>query len=278
MITLRFPGGLKKALTLSYDDGVEQDIRLMEILDRYGLRCTFNLNSGLFPEEGHVWPEGWIHRRLPLSEAARLYANPNHEVAVHGLTHARLTELPPEGIVREVTEDRRNLERIFGGMIRGFAYPYGSYSDEAVEALRCCGIVFARTVESTRDFMLPQDWLRLGTTCHHADPELTDLADRFVKLDPGSDSKLFYLWGHSYEFERDGNWEIIEKFAEATGGRGDIWYCTNTEICLYATAWKRIVLSADGKRMFNPTSTRFWFDTGRNDPHEIGPGEMVTVE
>lgn len=34
---MRFPQGRAKALTLSYDDGVEQDIRLIEILNRHGL-------------------------------------------------------------------------------------------------------------------------------------------------------------------------------------------------------------------------------------------------
>ena len=43
-----FPGGLKRALTLSYDDGVEQDVRLIEIMNRHGLKGTFNLNSGAY--------------------------------------------------------------------------------------------------------------------------------------------------------------------------------------------------------------------------------------
>ena len=37
-----------KALTFSYDDGVTQDKRLIKILNKYGLKCTFNINSGLF--------------------------------------------------------------------------------------------------------------------------------------------------------------------------------------------------------------------------------------
>ena len=42
-IFMRFPGGKKKALTLSYDDGVEQDIRLIDIMKKNGLKGTFNL-------------------------------------------------------------------------------------------------------------------------------------------------------------------------------------------------------------------------------------------
>ena len=85
---MRFPGGLGKALTLSYDDGVEQDITLMGILDKYGIKCTFNLNSGLWAPEGHVWPKGHIHRRMTFSRALELYMDSGHEVAVHGATHA----------------------------------------------------------------------------------------------------------------------------------------------------------------------------------------------
>ncbi len=50
-IFMRFPGGRKKALTLSYDDGVEQDRRLMQIMDAHGLKGTFNLNSGEYAAE-----------------------------------------------------------------------------------------------------------------------------------------------------------------------------------------------------------------------------------
>ncbi len=99
MPIMRFPGGLRKALTLSYDDGVEQDEQLLAILDEHGLRCTFNLNSGSFAPEGHVWPQGQIHRRLPESRIRTLYRGP-HEVAVHTLTHPDLTQLPQNEMVR----------------------------------------------------------------------------------------------------------------------------------------------------------------------------------
>ena len=95
MLILRYPGGLKKAVTLSYDDGVEQDARLMDILDRHGLKATFNLNSGCWTEEGHVFPEGFVQRRLTLKAAQALYTHSGHEVASHTLTHPYLTQLPP---------------------------------------------------------------------------------------------------------------------------------------------------------------------------------------
>ena len=45
---IRFPGFKLKAVTLSYDDGVRQDKRLISIMQKYGLKGTFNINAGLF--------------------------------------------------------------------------------------------------------------------------------------------------------------------------------------------------------------------------------------
>ena len=49
-----FPGGLRKAVTFSFDDGVRQDLRLMDLFRTHGIKATFNLNSGLFGQEGVV--------------------------------------------------------------------------------------------------------------------------------------------------------------------------------------------------------------------------------
>ena len=40
---MRFPGGKAKAVTLSYDDGSKDDIKFLEIINQYNLKCTFNL-------------------------------------------------------------------------------------------------------------------------------------------------------------------------------------------------------------------------------------------
>ncbi len=151
----RFPGGKRKALTLSYDDGVEQDVRLKEICDAHGLKCTFNLNSGCFAPEGTRWPEGQIHRRLTEEAAVRLYSEGGHEVAVHALTHPDLTQLSSSEALREIWEDRRNLERLFGGLVEGAAYPFGTFSDQVADCLRLCGIRYCRTVISSHCFDIP---------------------------------------------------------------------------------------------------------------------------
>lgn len=260
MIVRLFPGGLRKALTLSYDDGVEQDAELIRILDQRGLRATFNLNSGLFAPEGTVWPEGQVHRRMTRAKVLETYDTSRHEVAVHCLTHASLSEISPAQISWEVLQDRANLEQAFGGVIRGMAYPFGAVNDTVTQTLQGCGIAYSRTVNSTHRFGIPDNWLRLDPTCHHDDPELFPLLDRFLNTPNPFGAWLFYLWGHAYEFEEHDNWRVIREFAERAGGHQDVWYCTNIEVCDYMNAFDQLQFTADGGRVHNPTSTTLWLE------------------
>jgi hypothetical protein len=256
---MRFPEGRAKALTLSYDDGVEQDIRLIEILDRFGIKATFNINSGCYSPEGTVFEPGRIHRRMSRTAAIDLYKNSPHEVAVHTVSHPYLETLPVAAVAREVIEDRMALESDFGVTVRGMAYPFGTYNDAVVEVLRSAGISYSRTVQSTEKFDMPTDWLRLPATCHHTSSKLMELAQKFVDRPQNLAPKMFYLWGHSYEFERDDNWDVIENFCALVGGREDIWYATNIEIYDYTKAYESLIWSADMSLVTNPSATPIWF-------------------
>ena len=255
---MRFPGGLGKALTLSYDDGVEQDITLMEILNKHGIKCTFNLNSGLWAPEGHVWPRGQVHRRMTASRALALYRDSGHEAAVHGVTHASFTGLSAPLLIREILEDRRALEDMFHTVVRGAAYPYGAFNAAACEALKNCGIEYCRTVNSTHRFQLPDNWLTLHPTCHHDDPKLFDLVDAFLTDNGGERPRLFYIWGHAYEFEQNGNFDRFERLGDRLQGQADVWYATNIEIFDYVTAYRRLIHSMDGRVLINPSACTLW--------------------
>ena len=259
-IFMRFPEGKKKVLTLSYDDGIEQDIRLIEIMQKHGLKGTFNINSGWYVPEGTVYPEGHISRRMSRQQATDLYKDSGMEVAVHGFSHPVLDKLPMNLCLYDIVQDRINLEEQFDTIIRGMAYPYGTYNDEVIACLKCAGIAYSRTVVSTEDFRFPVDWLRLDPTCHHDNPRLMELAKKFVEKDTNTDPWMFYLWGHSYEFDMKDNWSAIEEFAEYVGGREDIWYATNIEIFDYVEAYQGLKYSMDGCRVYNPTALSLWFE------------------
>lgn len=276
-VFMRFPGGTMRALTFSYDDGVEQDVKLIEIFQKYGLRATFNLNSGLYAPEGTVYPKEQIHRRMPASEASKLYAQDGIEVAVHGATHPWLDHMPMNMCTKDLLDDREALEKQFGTIVRGMAYPYGTYNDNVVDSMRSVGIVYSRGVSSSHDFDMPSDWMRLRATCHHNDPELMSLAKRFVEGDTYGRPRMFYLWGHSYEFEANNNWNVIEEFAEYVSGREEIWYATNIEIYDYQDAFNRLLFGMDGSIVSNPTAYKLWFNLNGKE-YSIEPGEVLHIQ
>ena len=281
-VLIRFPGGLEKAVTLSYDDGVVEDIRLIEIMKKNGLRGTFNLNAGLYIAEDFVYPpetRSW-GRRLTRAQAIKLYRQDGIEPALHGYTHPRLESLPSAQMTNEVLSDRKEAEAMFEAPVRGMAYPYGTYNDTVLRVLADCGVTYCRTVAATNSFALPKNWLEWNPTCHHNSPELENLTEKFLNEKPRGDYHdgwVFYLWGHSYEFGKDDNWARIENFAEKVGNRDDIWYATNMEIYEYIEAFRRLVFTLDQKTVYNPSSIPVWFRQ-KNVNYCVNPGEMLAFE
>lgn len=222
--------GKKKALTFSYDDGIAQDIRLVELFNKYGLKATFNLNSGLMNEKGAWVTDGGINiRRLLPDEAAELYKG--HEIAVHCVSHPHIIDMPEEELRREILDDKDALEKLFGCQIQGMAYPYGEFNPEIMRIAGECGIRFSRTCWDMNGFGPQLDLLAFRATCHHNYDRLWELVDQFLAYD-GDEPLYFCLWGHSYEFDIHRNWELIERFCEKLSGREDIFYGTNSEVLL----------------------------------------------
>ncbi len=219
-----------------------------------------------------------LRGRLKRSEAIALYKDSEHEVAVHGLEHKFLSKLKPAEMVREVLEDRKNIEKDFGTITRGMAYAYSDYNAEAIEILKQCGIVYSRAVASTKSFHFPTNWWAIQPTCHHANESLMALAEKFVDTQPRypSDNWLFYVWGHSYEFDDRDNWNVIERFAEYVSGRDDVWYATNIEIHDYVRAYEALVVDAATTRVFNPTLIDVWF-TENGKTYCVKAGETVVI-
>ena len=270
---LRFPGFRYKAVTLSYDDGVFYDEKLLEIMRKYGLKGTFNLNSGNFSRQ----PNG---RHLTAEQAQRLYSTSGQEIAAHGVYHYPLTELSDAMVTEEILADKNTLANMFQTRVHGMAYAFGSYDDRVAGILKSCGIHYARTTYSTEKFDLPEDWLKMPATCHHRNPRLMQLVDEFLKEESPfgweTTPRLFYLWGHSYEFNDNNNWEIMENFGKKIGNRTDIWYATNGEIYDYVTAYDRLEFSPDGAYVFNPSAVAVYLSFFGKQ-HCIQPGETAFV-
>ncbi len=278
---LRYPGGKYKAVTLSYDDGCIEDLRFSDVVTNYGMKCTFNLNSKK------------LHGEIITDEQIKEYfIDRGHEIAVHGAMHrAEGTLRPVEGI-KEVLDCRLELEERFGKIIRGMAYPdigilyftNGANYDSIKNYLTELDIAYARTLGGDNDsFNLPNDFHAWLPTAHHTNPEIFDMIEKFLNVRYEENSrlaahspKLFYMWGHSYEFERNNNWELLDEICEKIGGRDDIWYATNIEIYDYVKAYESLVYSADGNTIYNPTLYKIWF-TRDDKLYKISSGETIKL-
>lgn len=268
-----FPGGRCKALTMSYDDGVESDIRLIEIFNKYGIKGTFNVNAGLTGSAGRN------STRIPLERIKEVYQG--HEVATHCYTHPTIARCPLVGVAAEILKDREVLEKVTGEPVRGHAYPNGSYSDDIKDLFKKLGIAYGRVTRpnpSGLEYQLPKDPLEWHPTCHHNASNLMERAKWLVESQSKEYLRLMYVWGHSYEFNKDDNWEVIEEFCEYMGGREDIWYATNIEIIDYMEVLERLKFSANGECVYNPSAKSAWLGIDGEKIVEVPGGAYVNLE
>lgn len=228
--------GKNKALTFSYDDGVTQDLRLIEILKKYNLKATFNLNSGLLGVEDSHIQEG-IKVNLTRNKAediAKIYEG--FECAVHSVHHNNLTLRTEAEIISEVNDDKVSLEKILGYEIVGMAYPCGGVNcnDYTADIIRRnTSIKYARNIKATDNFDLQDDLFQFTPTMHHIKDinHLFEMGEKFIDLKT-DEPKLFYVWGHSFEFDIHDTWSVFEDFCKMISRREDIFYGTNKEVLL----------------------------------------------
>ena len=240
----------EKYVTFSFDDGLEQDEKIIELSDRYGIKCTFNLNSGLFGSRRHILRIGNIgfrstqnrerfpdslfayakQDRLDRDEAKKLYRN--HEVACHGKYHLDLSKSDEELFAKEVIEDKKELESMMERQILGFALPFGRMGKDTDERLKKAGFAYCRTTKSTYRFDFPSDPMKWDPTCWLIDKKLFEIADRFIRLDSQEDS-LLYLWGHGYELDfntKDSSWDRLERLFQILSQDKQIHFLNNSEV------------------------------------------------
>ncbi len=227
---------MHKFLTFSFDDGTVEDRRLIALFDRYGLRGTFNLNSGKFGVRREIVHEGIPvhHYVIEQEEAKTLYQN--HEVAAHTVHHPNLVKISREEVIHEVADDCRALEELTGQQTLGMAYPGAGlyYTQEVADIIReNTQIRYARGCKNHHTFKLPENLMLWEPTCHQNDSQLLELGRAFVQADASEEDLLFYVWGHSFEFEKFKSWDLFERFCEMMAGKPDIEYVTNGEVARY---------------------------------------------
>ena len=217
---LKRDGTPKKYFTISFDDGITQDLKIMEICRKYGFYgCTFNINTGLC---GANWE--WVgeaignpevtHQRFTKKELkSGIYDG--FDVAVHTLTHPSMKSYDNNivKLKKEINTDAENIYRYTGVYPLGMAWPGGDteYTDKTVELVaKHTKMGFARAVGSTYSFKLPEYFLKWHPTCSITDGNVLKYAEDFLNAECNEDM-LFYVWGHGYELDFYDNYDTLEQ-------------------------------------------------------------------
>jgi peptidoglycan/xylan/chitin deacetylase (PgdA/CDA1 family) len=277
-VEMLFSEGKSKALILSFDDGTIADRRLVKILNDYGLKGTFHLNSSKLDSKGYLTRE----------EVKKLFNG--HEVSVHTANHPGLAGMSKIDIVYEVIEDRKELENLAGTIVRGMAYPFGSYDNFVVETIRGLGIDYARTTNDSYNFSIPDNFLtwqpsihQFGKTYYKANDAENDkkelksfyqFVSDFMKADTLA---LLNVWGHSWENNGDGNkWNELENFFKIVSNRKEIQYTTMIDLVDYINAFRNLKFSVDKKIVRNQSSIDVYIRINKQS-YKIPAGSEIKI-
>lgn len=224
-------------VTTSWDDGHNLDLKMAELLDRYGVKGTFYVA----PEYAGV-SEG---ARLLPSEIRQL--DERYEVGAHSMTHPRLTRLTPRAAGEEIRRSKAWLEDVLQHPVVSFCYPYGDFNQATARTVERAGFRYART---TKRFSTSMRSRFAARTTVHAYRHWSDLLRilRAARFSPSrfwrfySDwSELaihlfdeihsrggeFHLWGHSWEIEEHGDWQRLERVLSHVAEATDVEHVTN---------------------------------------------------
>lgn len=245
-----FPGGKRRIVTFSFDDGQPNDKRLAELFRKYGVKGTFHLN-------------GRMYRNMTSEELAQRAAwYEGHEISSHMFDHPNPPIMTSVATVNQIMKDRAMLEKIAGYPVYGMSYPYGLYTGETMQVMRDCGIVYSRTTQAYKNrFPLPTDFLTWHPSCKfdEAEPVIAD----FLSRNDSMRHPLLYIWGHSYELRTEADWERMEALVASVAGRDDTWYATNMEIYRYVMACRSLIYTVDEKTFYNPTDRDVWLEVDK---------------
>ena len=125
-------------------------------------------------------------------------------------------------------------------------------------------------------FGMPDDYMRWLPTCHH-NHHLKEFGKKFMSLKKKQYLYMMYVWGHSFEFDRNDNWNIIEEFCEMISGQDDIWYATNIEIVDYNDVFNRLQFAADNSFVYNPSAASAWLMKNDEECIEVKGGTLVKL-
>lgn len=212
-------------VTTSWDDGHSLDLRLADLMVKYGIAGTFYV------------PERNIEGRPTLSAAQLRTIASEFEIGGHTRNHVRLHKLPLAEAEEEVLSGKAFIETLLGRAIQGFCYPGGFYTSDIKRIVSAAGYDYGRTTVNLcvgmfgDPFEMPttlQFYPRFGVRNLKSFARYGQFAARLPALSAVirvqsltlAMQKLLnvarrhggylHLWGHSWEIDELGLWRQLE--------------------------------------------------------------------
>lgn len=269
MVRKLYPGGKAKAFNFSYDDGVMQDVRFVRLLNKYGLKGTFNLNSGLLKQE-FTWTHacGLPVKRLSEDAVKDLYDG--HEVACHTYSHPYMDQYSETDVLREIGADRFFLERLFGREVAGYATPFYYFSDLIASCVWQCGLEYARISETDLSFAPRKDYYHWKGGLFHEDPGMEDYVEHFLTTE--EELAICQIVGHTYDLDVYDMWDQIETICRKISACDDIWPATHLELVRYLRNMEMAQILPE--KVVNTSEAELWFEID-GVPVMIPPGKSI---
>jgi peptidoglycan/xylan/chitin deacetylase (PgdA/CDA1 family) len=217
-----------------------------------------------------IYESGCIVKRLSKENVLSLYNG--HEVASHTLTHPFMQEKTENEIMKELETDKKNLEKLFGRQIKGFAVPFDYYSDLIESCVKKCGFEYARISELSFSFTPQKNYHRWKSTIFHLDASLEKLTEDFIQTD--EELALFQIAGHTYDFDTENMWDKIETILKKISLQKDILPMTTIEIIDYLKAMEQVEITES--HIINNSEKTLWFGID-GIVHKIEPKMMIAV-
>ncbi len=223
-----------RIITTSWDDGSIVDLKVAELLSKYGIKGTFYIPKSLFA------------RPLGKSEIRGLAQS--FEIGAHTLNHADLTKIPLSEAKAEIAGSKAYLEDLLGHPISMFCYVSGKYNPEIKRLVKDSGFMAARTIKRG-SLALPSDPYEWAVTSYlgRGRPHLAGgtwlrpdisikglwdwetraklLFEQFLRS-----GGVYHIWGHSLEYEVNLQWAKLERVLAYIARQANVSYLNNGEI------------------------------------------------
>ena len=155
----------------------------------------------------------------------------------------------------DLQTDKKNLEKLFGRQIKGFAVPFDYYSELIESCVKKCGFEYARISEESLSFAPQPNYHRWKATVFHLDAALEKLTEDFIKTN--EELALFQIAGHSYDLDTENMWDKIKTILKKISSQKDILPMTTIEIIDYLKAMEQVEITE--RHIINNSEQTLWF-------------------